>query len=97
MIITDHHEIPYEQGEYGEKIFHLPSADAVVNPKQPDCPYPFKELCGGAVSFKLAQALFERLGFPQKKALAYLENAAFATVGDVMPLTGENRILVKEG
>ena len=97
VIITDHHEIPYEQGEYGEKIFHLPSADAVVNPKQPDCPYPFKELCGGAVSFKLAQALFERLGFPQKKALAYLENAAFATVGDVMPLTGENRILVKEG
>lgn len=97
VIITDHHEIPYEQKEDGQKIFHIPPADAVVNPKQPDCPYPFKELCGGAVAFKLAQSLFQNMGFSPEKALAYLENAAFATVGDVMPLIGENRILVKEG
>lgn len=97
VIITDHHEIPYEQKEDGQKIFHIPPADAVVNPKQPDCPYPFKELCGGAVAFKLAQSLFQNMGFLPEKALAYLENAAFATVGDVMPLIGENRILVKEG
>ena len=97
VIITDHHEIPYEQKEDGQKIFHIPPADAVVNPKQPDCPYPFKELCGGAVAFKLAQSLFQNMGFLPEKALTYLENAAFATVGDVMPLIGENRILVKEG
>ncbi len=97
VIITDHHEVPYEQKEDGEKIFCIPPADAVVNPKQPNCPYPFKELCGGAVAFKLVQALFERMKFLPEKAFTYLENAAFATVGDVMPLTGENRILVKEG
>ena len=97
VIITDHHEIPYEQKEDGQKIFHIPPADAVVNPKQPDCPYPFKELCGGAVAFKLVQSLFQSMGFLPEKALAYLENAAFATVGDVMPLIGENQILVKEG
>lgn len=97
VIITDHHEIPYEEGAEGEKIFHIPAADAVVNPKQPDCPYPFKELCGAAVAFKLVQALYEKSGLPPEEAWAYLENAAFATVGDVMPLTGENRIIVKEG
>ncbi len=97
VIITDHHEIPYEEGADGEKIFHIPAADAVVNPKQPDCPYPFKELCGAAVAFKLVQALYEKSGLPPEEAWAYLENAAFATVGDVMPLTGENRIIVKEG
>ncbi len=97
VIITDHHEIPYEEGADGEKIFHIPAADAVVNPKQPDCPYPFKELCGAAVAFKLVQALYEKSGLPPEEAWAYLENAAFATVGDVMPLIGENRIIVKEG
>lgn len=97
VILTDHHEVPYEEKEDGEKIFHVPTADAVVNPKQPDCPYPFKELCGAAVSFKLVQALYEKMGFLPEKAMEYLENAAFATVGDVMSLVGENRILVKEG
>lgn len=97
VIVTDHHEVPYEEGADGEKIFHIPTADAVVNPKQPDCPYPFKELCGAAVAFKLVQALYGKIGLPPEEAWAYLENAAFATVGDVMPLIGENRILVKEG
>ena len=96
VIITDHHEVPYEVQE-GERRYRVPPADAVVNPKQPDCPYPFKSLCGAAVAFKLVQVLYEELGFPEEEALAYLENAAFATVGDVMDLQGENRILVKEG
>lgn len=97
VIITDHHEVPYEESEYGERIYKIPPADAVVNPKQPDCPYPFKSLCGAAVAFKLIQVLYQKMGLPDKEALAYLENAAFATVGDVMNLQGENRILVKEG
>lgn len=97
VVLTDHHEVPYEETADGQKIFHIPAADAVVNPKQPDCPYPFKELCGAAVSFKLVQALYEEMGLSREKALEYLENAAFATVGDVMSLVGENRILVKEG
>ncbi len=96
VVITDHHEVPYRE-EGGRREYQVPAADAVVNPKQPDCPYPFKELCGAAVAFKLVQVLYQDLGFPQEEALGYLENAAFATVGDVMPLTGENRSLVKEG
>jgi single-stranded-DNA-specific exonuclease len=97
VIITDHHEVPYQETGDGERAYRVPAADAVVNPKQPDCPYPFKGLCGAAVAFKLVQALYEELGLPQEEALAYLENAAFATIGDVMDLQGENRSLVKEG
>lgn len=96
VIITDHHEVPYEEGD-GKRVYQVPPADAVVNPKQPDCPYPFKKLCGAAVAFKLIQVLYQSLGFPAEKAFIYLENVAFATVGDVMDLQGENRILVKEG
>ncbi len=97
VIITDHHEVPYEETEQGERNYKIPPADAVVNPKQPDCPYPFKNLCGAAVAFKLVQVFYQQMGLPDEEALAYLENAAFATVGDVMDLQGENRILVKEG
>lgn len=97
VILTDHHEVPYEESSDGKKIYQVPPADAVVNPKQPDCPYPFKNLCGAAVAFKLVQVLYRKSGYPQEEAMAFLENAAFATVGDVMELTGENRILVKEG
>lgn len=96
VIITDHHEVPYEE-EGGERKYRVPPADAVVNPKQPGCPYPFKDLCGAAVAFKLIQVLYREMGFPDEEALVYLENAAFATVGDVMDLQGENRIIVKEG
>lgn len=96
VIITDHHEVPYEE-RAGGRVYRIPPADAVVNPKQPDCPYPFKKLCGAAVAFKLIQVLYRCLGFPSEDAWMYLENVAFATVGDVMDLQGENRILVKEG
>lgn len=97
VIVTDHHEIPYQEDESGKKCYLLPMADAIVNPKQPDCPYPNKHLCGAAVAFKLVQVLYQSMGKGPEEAMEFLENAAFATVGDVMDLTGENRILVKEG
>lgn len=97
VIVTDHHEIPYKEDESGKKCYLLPVADAIVNPKQPDCPYPNKHLCGAAVAFKLVQVLYQSMGKEPEEAMEFLENAAFATVGDVMDLTGENRILVKEG
>lgn len=96
VLITDHHDIPYEE-ENGKRIPILPPADAVVNPKQEGCPYPFKGLCGAAVAFKLVWALYERSGIDKKELEEFLVLAAVATVGDVMELQGENRILVKEG
>ena len=96
VIITDHHDIPYEEIE-GNRNYILPEADAVINPKQSDCEYPFKGLCGAGVAYKLVMALYEQLGYPKEEAEEFLEFAAIATVGDVMDLLGENRILVKEG
>lgn len=96
VIVTDHHEIPYRDTEEGRKYL-LPQADAIINPKQPDCTYPNKNLCGAVVAFKLISALYEKMGIPMEELEEYLEIAAIATVGDVMDLQGENRILVKEG
>lgn len=96
VIVTDHHEIPYRE-ENGERQVILPPADAILNPKQYDCPYPNKNLCGAVVAFKYITALYERFGVPEKELEDYYELAAIATVGDVMDLQGENRILVKEG
>ncbi len=87
ILITDHHEVQEE----------VPLADAVVNPRQADCPYPFKHLCGAAVAYKVICCLYEAFGIPAEEAEEFLEAAGFATVGDVMELVGENRILVKEG
>lgn len=96
VIVTDHHEIPYRE-ENGERQVILPPADAILNSKQYDCPYPNKNLCGAVVAFKYITALYERFGVPEKELEDYYELAAIATVGDVMDLQGENRILVKEG
>jgi single-stranded-DNA-specific exonuclease len=96
VLVTDHHEIPYIE-ENGKRIYQKSQADAIVNPKQQECNYPFKELCGAAVVYKVIQILFERCGQPADAVEEFLENAAFATVGDVMELKDENRILVKEG
>ena len=96
VIVTDHYEIPYRE-ENGERQVILPPADAILNPKQYDCPYPNKNLCGAVVAFKYITALYERFGVPEKELEDYYELAAIATVGDVMDLQGENRILVKEG
>jgi len=92
VIVTDHHDIRKEEG--GEV---LPPGDAIVNPKQEACMYPFPEICGGMVAFKLVQALYEAFGISKDKWLDMVEFAAIATVGDVMKLQDENRIIVKEG
>ena len=96
VIVTDHHEIPFSE-ESGEKVWYLPPADVVVDPKQADCMYPFKGLCGAAVAWKLILELYRRNGIPEEEAADFLDIVAIATVGDVMDLCGENRILVKEG
>ncbi|MCR1839160.1 single-stranded-DNA-specific exonuclease RecJ [Murimonas intestini] len=96
VIVTDHHELHFDEKE-GEKVLKMPEADAVVNPKRPDCAYPFKGLCGAAVAYKLIRCLYGAMGLPEEEADAFVEYAAIATVGDVMDLKGENRILVKEG
>lgn len=96
VVVTDHHEIPYRNTEQG-KEFLRSKADAIVNPKQADCPYPCKGICGAVVAWKLVQVLYERMDIPVVEADIFIENAGFATVGDVMDLTGENRILVKLG
>lgn len=96
IIVTDHHEVPYEE-EGDEKRYILPPADAVIDPKQEDCIYPFKELCGAAVAYKVVEALFESSGRDVEDVDYLMENVAIATVGDVMDLVGENRIFVKQG
>lgn len=96
VIVTDHHDIPYQDTEEGRQWI-IPEADAVVNPKQADCPYPNKKLCGAVAAWKLIWALNERKNIPQEETLSYTELAAVATVGDVMDLQGENRVIVKEG
>ena len=96
VIVTDHHNVPYEEKE-GARIPILPPADAVINPKQEACTYPFTELCGAAVAYKLISALYETCGVPEEELEELLVLAAIATVGDVMDLQGENRVLVKEG
>ena len=96
IIVTDHHEVPYKENEAGRRYI-LPPADAVVDPRQEGCEYPFKGLCGAAVAFKLVEALCEANGQDVADLDYLLENVAIATVADVMDLTEENRILVKQG
>lgn len=96
ILVTDHHEVPYEECGDG-KQYIVPVADAVIDPKQADCMYPFKELCGAAVAYKVVEALFEASGRDVEDVDYLMENVAIATVGDVMDLVGENRIFVKQG
>jgi len=96
IIVTDHHEVPYEENEEGKR-FILPPADAVIDPKQEDCLYPFKGLCGAAVAYKVVEALFGAAGEDIDDVDYLMENVAIATVGDVMDLVDENRIFVKQG
>lgn len=97
VIITDHHEVPFTLNENNEKVYRIPAADAVINPKQADCTYPYPGLCGAAVAWKFIQVLYERMGIPVERSYDMIAHAAFATVGDVMDLTGENRTIVKLG
>ena len=103
VIITDHHEVPYEEKE-GRRNYLIPKAAAVVDPKQEDCSYPFPEICGAVVAYKLVLELVARKkGYTWKDTMysdlgqELLEFAAFATIGDVMELKDENRIIVKYG
>lgn len=109
-IVTDHHEVPFEtdpdagiserreaDSQEGRRRYLLPPADAVIDPRQEDCAYPFKKLCGAGVVFQLMRALYREAGADPARVIRFLPYAAMATVGDVMDLTGENRILVKEG
>lgn len=89
VIVTDHHELPTD--------FEELQAEAIINPKQQDCEYPFKDLCGAGVALKFSQVLFETMGFGQESSDKYIHIAAIATVCDVVDLTGENRIIVKTG
>lgn len=111
VVVTDHHEVPYEEQE-GERIYRLPPAAVVIDPKQDDCPYPYKQICGAVVAYKLIRYLFReaqkihwtgQAGEPvdEQAAQALLQEllsfTALATVCDVMELRDENRILVREG
>lgn len=103
VVITDHHEVPYEEAD-GVRNYRIPPAAAVIDPKQQDCPYPFPEICGAVAAYKLVLALVAQMQgvnwqqvMESEMGLELLEFAAFATIGDVMELRDENRIIVKEG
>ena len=96
VIVTDHHEVPFEDVEGGRKEI-LPPADAIINPKQKACSYPFAGLCGAVVAMKVMEALYEKMAPEVDLVDKMLPFAGIATIGDVMDLQDENRILVKEG
>lgn len=97
VIVTDHHEVPFTVSDTGEKAYRIPPADAVINPKQEDCGYPYPGLCGAAVAWKFIQVLYGQMGIEKERSFDMIAHVAFATVGDVMELTGENRTLVRLG
>lgn len=94
-IVTDHHEVPYEMTQEG-KQYILPPAKAVIDPKQEDCTYPYKNICGAVVAWKLVLKLWENYPVTEEERREVLEFAGIATVCDVMELLDENRIIVKE-
>lgn len=97
VVVTDHHEVPKIIKD-GKEVEILPRASAVIDPKQSSCSYPFKEICGGVVAFKLIEYLFLIKGVDKEEFYEkFLPYAAIATVCDVMPLTNENRVIVSEG
>ncbi|MCR4695341.1 MAG: single-stranded-DNA-specific exonuclease RecJ [Pseudobutyrivibrio sp.] len=98
FVVTDHHDVPFDLADDGvTKIQKLPKADAVVDPKRDDSDYPFKEICGAQVAWKLTYCLYELFGIDKSEADALLQFASIATVCDVMPLDGENRATVYHG
>ncbi|MEW8973344.1 MAG: single-stranded-DNA-specific exonuclease RecJ [Tissierellaceae bacterium] len=96
IIVTDHHDLPFIQQD-NEKKYLYPVADAVVNPKRPDCEYPFKSLCGAGVAFKLIDYLYSLYDIPREEVYGFMEYVAIATICDVVDLVDENRIIVKHG
>lgn len=97
VIVTDHHDVPFVEDDNNNRIEVTPEADAVIDMKQTDCKYPFKLLCGAGVAFKFIQVLYQEMNIPKHEETEFYEFLAIATVCDVVDLTGENRILVKNG
>jgi len=97
VIVTDHHDIPFVEDENKIRKFISSSADAIINPKQTECNYKFKQLCGAGVAFKLVEVLYEKLSIDKKECYKFIEFLAIATVCDVVDLIDENRIFVKKG
>lgn len=97
VVITDHHHVFFEELENGEKKYLIPEADAVIDPKQQCCKYPFKQLCGAGVSFKFIQVLYKKFNLSDKECYDFIQYAAIGTICDVMDLVDENRIIVKKG
>lgn len=97
IVITDHHDIPYVEEEDGTRIYKVPNADAVINPKQKDCTYKFKELCGAGIALKFSMCLLKEFGKDVSEYRELYQYAAIATVCDVVELLDENRIILKEG
>lgn len=96
VIVTDHHDIPFVE-ENGQRKFISSEADAIINPKQIDCNYKFKKICGAGVAFKLIEALFKELNIDKSESYKLIEFVAIATVCDVVDLIDENRVFVKKG
>ena len=99
VVVTDHHEVPYEISEGGDRNEILPPADAIIDPKREDCTYPFSGICGAVVAYKFIQALAAKVDetLAQTLSMELLPFAAMATVCDVMELKNENRVIVREG
>ncbi|SFD33445.1 single-stranded-DNA-specific exonuclease RecJ [Clostridium uliginosum] len=97
VIVTDHHDIPFIEDENSKRTFIASEADAIVNPKQIECKYKFKKICGAAVAFKLIEVLFEKVKIDKDETYKLVEFVAIATVCDVVDLIDENRIFVKNG
>ncbi|MBE1303933.1 single-stranded-DNA-specific exonuclease RecJ [Clostridium botulinum] len=97
VVITDHHELPFIENEKEEREYVVPKADAIINPKQKDCYYPFKMLCGAGIAFKFSKLLYEKLNINPNKYKELLQFAAIGTICDVVDLKGENRIIAKLG
>ncbi|WP_195987308.1 single-stranded-DNA-specific exonuclease RecJ [Clostridium sp. D53t1_180928_C8] len=96
VIITDHHDVPFVE-ENGERKYIVPNADFVLNPKQEECKYKFDKICGATVAYKFVECLYEKFNINKEELYDLLQYVAIATVCDVVDLTSENRIIVKEG
>jgi len=97
VIVTDHHDVPFIEDENNNRIFIRSDADAILNPKQAECNYKFKSLCGAGVAFKLIEVLYEEFNIDKEECYKLIEFLAIATVCDVVDLVDENRIFVKNG
>ena len=95
VIVTDHHQIPFEESDGGERVYMLPQADAVIDNQRQDCEYPFKGLCGAGVAFKLIQYMYRICGIAESEVNEFMEILGLATNCDMMDLVDENRLYVK--